>query len=627
MALVLLKSDDVSPATGLVFTANAGAESATQTFHLWFSKGTPGGSISDVFLQLEVDNGSGTYVTSGVAACDQHWFKARVASGSNPSNDPAFILQTTDWFDVGSNAVLPIPDLVGNSARYIEIKLRAPLGDGAATTTSNFRFVPRYAEAAFGVPGGLAEEGNGILTGVGDLTASEFVEAPTVTQSAVPDDYVNVSRRWWIRNGVSLRAWTDAHQLNQSDSAAAALVAGEAYMVTISQGPAGVPTYTKGVKAVAASAVAPAAPAGEIVIGTVKVRYQAVTTNIITSDITVLAFSGRFRPQTSTGLALTINPGRAVLSGAFVRRTSQQTAVLTASVTNRIWLSASGGLVVTSSSTVPQAGVILLATAVTDGSGVTSLTDLRDGKYHEPNAQILQLYTSDAEPTTLYPELMLRERVSIAAAASTDSSIQIPANSQVIAVEVLVITQPGTTATLDVGVAGATTRYAAGISSVAGTLSTGLLDGQRGYAAAAAIRITPNAVPSDAAGVVEVTIRYRLGVSAAASSYARTMVPFPWNLDRVVASVRTASSGGATGSTTFAAFANSTALTPSAGSEAIIAAGSRVSAAGSEGYPTVTTGASGDLLGARITTVTAGGTPASGMAFAFIMYPLIGGTA
>lgn len=377
MALVLYKSDDTSPATGLTFTANAGAESAVQTLHLWYQKGTAGGSIHDVFLQLEVDNGSGTYVTSGVAACDQRWFKARVASGSNPSNDPAFVLETGDWHDLGTNAVLPIPDLVGNSARYIEVKLRAPLGDGAATTVANWRLVPRYNEAAFGVPGGLAELGNGIIDGAGDLTANEWrgpltgAGAPTMTETGTPDDYVQYGARSWNRNGVALSEIAGSHQLDQNDGAAAALTAGQAYLVTVSQGAAGAPTFTKGLKAAAVSAVAPAAPAGELLMGTVKVRYQAGTTEILNSDITVLAVDGQFRPQLSTGLALTINPGRAILSGAFVRRTSQQTAVLVASDNNYIWLSASGGLIVTQSTTPPQTGVMLLASVITDGSGVT----------------------------------------------------------------------------------------------------------------------------------------------------------------------------------------------------------------------------------------------------------------
>ena len=392
MALVLYKSDDTSLATGLTFTANAGEESATQTLHLWYQKGTPGGVIRDVFLQLEVDNGSGTYVTSGVATCDLHIFKARVASGSNPSNDPSFILETTDWHDLGTNAVLPIPDLVGNSARYIEVKIRAPLGDGAATTVANWRLVPRFNEASFGVAGGVAEGcGTGIIDGAGDNSANEWrgplngEGAPTLTASGTPDDYVHYGIRTWNRRGVALRGTDDQHQLDQNDSAAAALTAGQAYMVTVSQAGAGAPTFTKGLKAAAASAVAPAAPAGELLIGTVKVRYNAVLTEILTSDITVLCVSGQFMPQQSTGLALTINPGRAILAGAFVRRTSQQTAVLVASDTNRVWLSASGGLIVTQSATPPQTGVILLATATTDGSGVTALVDERQPSLLYPN--------------------------------------------------------------------------------------------------------------------------------------------------------------------------------------------------------------------------------------------------
>lgn len=384
MALVLLKSDDTSPATSLVFSANAGAESATQTFHLWFNQGTPGGTISDVFLQLEVDNGSGTYVIAGVAMADQRWFKARVASGSNPSNDPAYIAQTTDWYDLGTDSVLPIPPLVGNSARYIEVKLRAPLGDGAATTTSNFRLVPRYNEATQGMAGGVSGLGQGIISGIGDATAFEFTDAPLVHQTGVADDYSHVLPPTWdttyngIIRGVYYSWAAHAHQYTQLDGAASALTAGQVYIVTISQGTGATPTYTKGIRAASASAVAPAAPASEILIGTVRVRYTAGTTEILTSDITVLCFSGRFRVEAGSGLHAIVNPGRAILPGAFVSRTSQQNALLVNTATNWIWLSASGGLIVTQTATPPQIGVEPLASMPCAGGIISgAITDLR----------------------------------------------------------------------------------------------------------------------------------------------------------------------------------------------------------------------------------------------------------
>lgn len=105
-------------------------------------------------------------------------------------------------------------------------------------------------------------------------------------------------------------------------------------------------------------------------------------------------------------------------------------------------------------------------------------------------------------------ERTLTELTTIAAAASTDTAIQIPADAQVIAVSVRVVTVIPTAATFSVGVAGATTRYGTGLSVAAGTTNPGTDDGVRWYTAAAAIRITPNLAPAAATGQVRVTIHY-----------------------------------------------------------------------------------------------------------------------
>ncbi len=100
------------------------------------------------------------------------------------------------------------------------------------------------------------------------------------------------------------------------------------------------------------------------------------------------------------------------------------------------------------------------------------------------------------------------ELTTIAASATTDTTITIPADSIVCAVSVRVTVVIPTAATFDIGVAGATTRYGAGISTAATTTSTGTLDACRYYSAATAIRITPNLTPADNTGRVRVSIHY-----------------------------------------------------------------------------------------------------------------------
>lgn len=105
--------------------------------------------------------------------------------------------------------------------------------------------------------------------------------------------------------------------------------------------------------------------------------------------------------------------------------------------------------------------------------------------------------------------ISVTELTTIAAAATTDTAIQIPANAKVLAVSVRVTTVIPTAATFDVGIAGATTRFGTGLSTAANTTNPGTNDdGARYYAAATSVRITPNATPAANTGRVRVTIHY-----------------------------------------------------------------------------------------------------------------------
>jgi len=102
----------------------------------------------------------------------------------------------------------------------------------------------------------------------------------------------------------------------------------------------------------------------------------------------------------------------------------------------------------------------------------------------------------------------LEQLVTIAVAAYTDTTIEIPAGALAIAVPTRVTALIPTAATYDVGVVGATTRYGTGILVAAGTTSKGTNDALRYYAAATKIRITPNLQPVNDTGRVRVTVFY-----------------------------------------------------------------------------------------------------------------------
>jgi hypothetical protein len=176
--------DDVTPATALTFGPTAaGATSATQIVHFQYNWGTPGGAAANLSIQAVNPT---TGLDSGVPYLDETWLSARVNGGANPSLDPAFVAVTTDWYPLGAGNVLPIPNLPGNCDYFLELRLHPPMKDGAPTASVNFKLIANYNESAFPLAGALSDLGSGIVTGVGDRTVTEFVEAPTVLATGHP---------------------------------------------------------------------------------------------------------------------------------------------------------------------------------------------------------------------------------------------------------------------------------------------------------------------------------------------------------------------------------------------------------------------------------------------------------
>ena len=625
MGLSIYHSDDVTLATDLVFgPTDAGATSATQTLHAWNNKGTSGGSLRDLafVVQVEDPGAPGTFKSSGLTALDEHWLEARINGGTNPGNDAGFLSVTSDWYRLGSGVVLRAPDLPGNCAFYLEVRLHPPLRDGVPTETVNFRLLATYAETATPSGAGLSELGSGFLTGVGDRRVREFVEAPTVTATGTPDAYVHVSRRWYIHDGISLRSCaTEDLLLNQTDGAAASLSTGQEYKALISQGPGAgtgdqAVTVTKGVKAATGASVAPALPATHIPVALVTVAYHASASVIGSTAINVLATDGRAKATAGTGLTVSIAKYRALVAGGLIVTGQATTVSLGASVTSWVWLGGSGAFTVTTTAAAPFAGALPVCKVVTGSSTVTSVTDLRS--YFEPAARYVRLKYANGEPLFDLQTRRYRYRVAIAASAYSDSvpADTIPAGALVLAVSAKVIVKPGTTSTFDLGVAGATTRHGTGISTTVGTTHGGLVAGPFYYAADTKIRITPNATPSDALGVIEVQVtlidaRTSPGMSSEAFPYA-------WNLDRVVAHLGSSSSGS--GSTEFNPGCTLIGDLCPSGSRPSIAAG----ALSAEGFPNVTVGAA-DTFSAYVTGITDPGDSDAAprnLECALVLYPL-----
>lgn len=103
----------------------------------------------------------------------------------------------------------------------------------------------------------------------------------------------------------------------------------------------------------------------------------------------------------------------------------------------------------------------------------------------------------------------LTELTTIAAAATTDTTIQMPANSVVLGVSVRVTTVIPTAATFTVGDSGSAARFStAAVSTAATSTDPGTKAGAYYNASALSVRITPNLTPAANTGRVRVTIYY-----------------------------------------------------------------------------------------------------------------------
>lgn len=103
----------------------------------------------------------------------------------------------------------------------------------------------------------------------------------------------------------------------------------------------------------------------------------------------------------------------------------------------------------------------------------------------------------------------LTELTTIAAAASTDTTIQMPANSVVLAVSVRVTVVIPTAVSFTVGDSGSAARFStAAVSTAATSTDAGTKAGAYYNATALSVRITPNAQPADNSGRVRVSIFY-----------------------------------------------------------------------------------------------------------------------
>jgi hypothetical protein len=162
---------------------------------------------------------------------------------------------------------------------------------------------------------------------------------------------------------------------------------------------------------------------------------------------------------------------------------------------------------ITGGSGVPGIGIRFTTSNLNVGSGTTVFYAKNNGNVGigttDPDGQL----STGLKNGQQISYKSLTELTTIAAAAYTDTTIQIPANVIVKAVSVRVVTVIPTATTFTVTGATSTTVFnTAAVSTAAGSTNKGNLNCPYNNTAAQKIRITPNATPGSATGQVRVTI-------------------------------------------------------------------------------------------------------------------------
>lgn len=147
-----------------------------------------------------------------------------------------------------------------------------------------------------------------------------------------------------------------------------------------------------------------------------------------------------------------------------------------------------------------------------NAAGVLEVNSGTAGTFRDLYARALSQRGANGQACTIE---QVTESHTLAAAATSDTTIQLPANRILLGVELLVTTEITGCTTFDCGISGATTRYGTGIALTAGTTSA--VATNQTVTSATAIRFTAiGGGASFTAGVIRVTAHY-VNLTAATS--------------------------------------------------------------------------------------------------------------
>ncbi len=382
MAAPILKFRDSAGtllAGPVTLTATAGTPGAATEIRLTHESGD---QLRDAKLKGFVRDPSATTWER-----DAHeWGSAGIPQARITGGLGGLSVAATAWTSIGANSYIPLPDMVAGQGVVLEFRLDAP-PDTAVPTAEVSPVVTNDRGEEVGVAASMLV-GDGILLPLRDGSAYALCSysANVVENPGGADDKVQIPSVVWIGGGVPWGLYAYLETITNLDSAAAALSSGQAYKLRLTLGPAGLVVQTKGVKAAAASAVAPAWPLG-VRLATVTRAFDGLINNVDIENALALDLFG----WSATGLTGTVGAGQnALVDGSVIYATTPGNVTLTASDTNQVFLLREGALDQTDDGTKPAPRALLIHEAVTNGSGVTAHRDRRAFIGYSPAEAVFQ---------------------------------------------------------------------------------------------------------------------------------------------------------------------------------------------------------------------------------------------
>jgi hypothetical protein len=373
---VFFEGDGVTPATPMTI-GDVGEGDVTATFERWvYNDPDLSHSASTMTgLRLLVLALDGTeYVPSGLPLVNQLWARVKVLEVDNAA-DPTMPQYSTGLIPAGADSDVRLPDLPPGCGIKVAIYFKIP--DGQQELAHSFAL--DVADDGNSMPlrrGATLATGTGIIPGYRDHGLRRIVEGLGVTASG--GNTVTFERgRFDFDETEAYVPQSTSAAISQNDVNASALVAGEKYVVAVTQKSDKTVTLTKGAKS-AGTPTKPDLPADEIFRAWVTINYGAGGTVINTADIDTTGVVRTDYSATVDALELTIHSGTGVTSTDLLQFTDAVTiANLTPSATNYVWRLSNGHHQLTTTADLPEPGADLIYEYVTDGSGVTGEYDHR----------------------------------------------------------------------------------------------------------------------------------------------------------------------------------------------------------------------------------------------------------